>query len=520
MTNFGESKTDLSSKYRHGLESALANASFLESPDLTLLQAVAIFLLLLRRHDSPRYVWMMTGLVIRMAHYLGLQRDGTYFDSLTPFEVEMRRRLWWVVVMLDVRASEDQGTEITIPKSGFDTRLPLNIDDVDIDPDSTHMPLDRAGKTDTSFIRACATFADISIQMAANIGSSPASLENQDKFLNDLYQRYNEEVVPHVTEPDQIVHWTSVTAGRVTIGKLTLIAYLPSLFSSPSDELAEEIRIKLLISAIEVAENNHALNVNQACRRWRWVWQVYTHWYAIVFLLIETSRRPWSPVVERAWVALHSEWLFPQQSSVSKNARIWIPLRKLMHKARRHREAELHRLRTDPQAVAWLELDDQKFPTPSEPYPSEESVDKFLKRWRDLVMPAKATQVLPNEYAGNSSSTVQINQAYLGPVSEQIEPNFDNDNSDKAVSAIATNLPGGLGHGQSFEMPYNQMNAIPVDGSNSTWPEFASWLWADTGPSIDTFPSLNMDFELIDHSVDLDGDMNWYDWVESAKAME
>jgi hypothetical protein len=455
-----------------------------------------------------------------MAHYLGLQRDGTHFDSLTPFEVEMRRRLWWVVVLLDVRASEDQGTEITIQKRGFDTRLPLNIDDVDIDSDSTHMPLDRTGKTDTSFIRACATFADISIQMAANIGSSPASLENQDKFLNDLYQMYNEEVLQNVTEPDQIVHWTSVTAGRVVIGKLTLIAYLPILFSSPSDELSEEIRTKLLISAIEVAENNHALNANQACRRWRWVWQVYTHWYAIVFLLIETSRRPWSPVVERAWVALHSEWLFPQQSSVSKNSRIWIPLRKLMHKARKHRDAELRRLRTDPQAAARLELGDQKFPAPSEPYPSEESVDKFRERWQDLVMPAKATQVFPNLRAGNLSSTGQINHAYLGQGSQQIDPNFNKDNSDDAVPAMATKPRGGLGEGQSFETPYNQMNAMPVDGSNSTWPEFASWLWADTDPSIDVFPSLNMDLELVDHNVDLDGDMNWYDWVESAKVME
>lgn len=67
MTNFSSSKSDLNLKYRLGLEHALARADFLNVPNITLVQAFAIFLGLVRRHDSPRFVWMMTGLVIRMA---------------------------------------------------------------------------------------------------------------------------------------------------------------------------------------------------------------------------------------------------------------------------------------------------------------------------------------------------------------------------------------------------------------------------------------------------------------------
>ena len=93
MIKFGSSKTDLNLKYRIGLEHALAKADFLNAPDIVLVQAFAIFLLLLRRHDSPRFVWMMTGLLIRMAQYLGLQRDGAHFEHLTPFDIEMRRKL-------------------------------------------------------------------------------------------------------------------------------------------------------------------------------------------------------------------------------------------------------------------------------------------------------------------------------------------------------------------------------------------------------------------------------------------
>lgn len=66
IANFGCTKTDLNLKYRLGFEHALARSDFLNVPSLVLIQALITFLFLVRRHDSPRYVWMMTGLVIRM----------------------------------------------------------------------------------------------------------------------------------------------------------------------------------------------------------------------------------------------------------------------------------------------------------------------------------------------------------------------------------------------------------------------------------------------------------------------
>lgn len=75
---------------------------------------------------------MMTGIVIRMAQYLGLHGDGTNFSHLTSFEIEMRRRLWWTVCRLDLRASEDQGVDLAVASGSFDTKPPSNINDADI----------------------------------------------------------------------------------------------------------------------------------------------------------------------------------------------------------------------------------------------------------------------------------------------------------------------------------------------------------------------------------------------------
>lgn len=279
-------------------------------PDLVLVQAFGIFLILARRHDSPRWVWMMTGLLIRMAQALGLHRDGSHFaPHLTPFEVEMRRRVWWGVCMLDVRASEDQGTDFTIGPGSFDTRLPLNIDDADIGPDTREMPEEREGLTDMTIALVSGGMCDVTRQMMALSSSrssstrsadpdpdpDPASLiRDQTELLDEVYGRLERRYLRYADSEGgrNIAYWVMVTVARLLVAKMTLITHLPVLFSStPSPSPAapreqqnqerqqqqhfdqEQMRAKLCVAALEVAEYNHALNAERSCRHWRWVFQ-------------------------------------------------------------------------------------------------------------------------------------------------------------------------------------------------------------------------------------------------------
>ena len=546
MTNFGSSKSDLNLKYRLGLEHALAKADFLNVPDIVLVQAFAIFLCLVRRHDSPRFVWMMTGLVIRMAQYLGLQRDGTHFTHLTPFEIEMRRKVWRLVCALDVRASEDQGTDLTIPSGSFDTRIPLNLNDEDIDPETRHMPTERDGVTDMSFARIFFGMDDIVRQMMApSVSDGAAGLEDQSRLLNEIYQNFEQGYCQYTTESGNIAYWVGVTIARLVVAKMTLIVFLPVLFSSTSEHISDEVRTKLLVSAIEVAEYNHALNAEQACRQWRWLYQTYTHWHAIVYLMIEISRRPWSPIVERAWVALHSSFLIPAQAPMNKNLNIWVPLRKLMEKASKHRDAELNRLRADQQAAARLEMEDQKFPLPSssEPFSTGSSVDICRERWRQLVAisegPGDGIQTSGISDAGladpsmHTTYTSQLTARYPYPYSpaavrsnmtfeppylstsaQQVGQTLQSTNIRDLEPAITTNASSKLASGQTIGPSSNTFPTVSADMGL----DFDPRLWADADLSANVFS--NLDLDSIDANIDLDGEVNWYDWVVSVRGME
>ena len=552
MTNFGASKTDLNLKYRLGLEHALAKADFLNAPDIILVQAFAIFLCVGRRHDSPRFVYMMTGLVIRMAQYLGLQRDGSHFEHLTPFEIEMRRKVWWIVCHLDLRASEDQGTDVTIMCGSFDTKIPLNINDADINLESEQLPTERDGVTDMSFPRIFAALCDIMRQMMGpGMRNGAAGLEDQSRMLDEIYKKYEQGYFQYTTESGDIAYWVGVTIARLTMAKMKLIVFLPVLFSSPNEHFSDRTRTELLVSAIEVAEYNHALNAEQSCRQWRWIYQTYTHWHAIVYLLIEISRRPWSPIVERAWVALHSSWLIPAQTSMDKKLRIWVPLRQLMAKARKHRDTELKRLRADAQAAARLDMEDQRIPSPlsTSHFSTGSSVHSFRERWRQLVsMPeghGHGTQAsgLPGvgltdpsiriAYASQQNaksvsrdtpadltSNITFRPTDLGTSDQQVGQLPESANCRDLEPVITTKAPSEMALGQTGGTSYSPSPMLSADLSavRTVGLDSVPLLWADADPSVDMFANLDMD--LIDVNMDLDGKIDWCEWVESARGME
>jgi hypothetical protein len=549
MTNFGFTKTDLNLKYRLGLEHALAKADFLNVPDLVLVQAFTVFLALVRRYDSPRFVWMMTGLVIRMGQALGLHRDPTHFKDLTPYEIEMRRRVWWALCMLDIRTSEDQGTDLTIARGSFDTKFPLNINDADIDPTTTQMPTEREGITDMTWSHVNIEIGELSRELHSQSAKNGAlGIEEQDRLLNEIYQKLDRGYLQYTVEEGNISYWVAVTVTRLVMAKMTLFIYLPILFSSPSEHFSDTIKTKLLVAAIEVAEYNHALNAEQACRHWRWMYQTYVHWHAVVYLLIEISRRPWSPIAERGWVALHSEWLIPAQSNMDKNTRVWVPLRRLTAKAKKHRDAELDRLRRDPQAAERLEMEDQRLPVPQSPGPfpaGSNAVEMFREHWRQLLAmpegPRHNTQTPGQSAQGSTSPSAQspytahpstssvrayntgsgsntaFEPSYLSPSGFQTSQNLPSNASPEYQSAMPTNAPDDFAMGQTSGPSQHAVPAI-----STTWSMGAGslpWLpWADADPSVEMFAGV--DFDAIDVNMDLDGEVDWYNWVESAKGME
>lgn len=100
MKLFGESQSILQARYYDAARQALVNANFLRTTDLAVIQAYILFLLAVRTEYDPHTFWMLTGIAIRIAQRMGLHRDGEE-HGLKPFDVQMRRRIFWQLIPLD-----------------------------------------------------------------------------------------------------------------------------------------------------------------------------------------------------------------------------------------------------------------------------------------------------------------------------------------------------------------------------------------------------------------------------------
>jgi hypothetical protein len=371
--------------------------------------------------------------------------------------------------------------------------------------------------------------------MSQGVLDLSTSLEEKTSMLNELYRQYEQSYLGFSS--DSIAYWVSYTVARIVMSKMTLIVFLPVLFASSDEEVSESLRTKLLIAAMEVAEYNDALNSEPAAKPWKWICQTYTHWHAIVYLLLEVSRREWSPTVERAWVALHSKWLIPEKKS--RNA-VWIPLRKLMAKARKHRESEIQRLKSDSQTATKLEAQDRNTPLPtsSGQFPKDSVVELFRERWRQLVGLSEGIDFGDNAHStsnfadngladGHYTSPMGFNsdmnafqtaivpdsgfqhnnnlRAHISPFNPRLShPNHDTMNAASQFGTLHTSEPN-----------FDHFSSLPA--GMIAGPSLDPWLWADVDPAIDM--SMGMDMDQLDVNSDLDVGMNWYSWVESAKAM-
>ncbi|KAG6026649.1 hypothetical protein E4U41_001219 [Claviceps citrina] len=410
---FGANKGDLLAQYRFATEQALAKANFLDTSDLAVLRAFILFLVVVKRDGESRFCWALIGLVIRIAQGMGLHRDGSHL-RLSPFDTEMRRRLWWAILVLDLRSADELGTDMTISDTSYDTFKPTNINDSDIRPESTDVPVPREGRSDctVAIVRCeiCALARKLLTAASAMSSLCPSSekssIADTERMLIDTYQRINHKLLPHVVDETDTLCWLAAMITRIIVAKIYLVIYQPMLFPGSEFELPDEVRQRIYIAAIEVIEYNHRLNADPRCKQYTWLIKTYANWHAIAYILIETSRRPWTALVERGWDAVTGSDI--DQLELAKradHAAVFLPLRKLFAKARKHRESEIRRLRGNPDEARRLDLAERTNPAQTRFGPVsgvENRMELMREKWWSLVCPR---EVASNPFVAHRSTT-------------------------------------------------------------------------------------------------------------------
>ncbi|KAI8623554.1 hypothetical protein F5Y19DRAFT_371651 [Xylariaceae sp. FL1651] len=107
---------------------------------------IACLLYLAKRVNiiKKKRFWTTSGGLIRDAITVGLHQDPDSLSSeISPYNKEMRRRLWATMTEFDLQASFNLGAPTLLSQIHNDADAPRNIDDDTFDQDSTDLPMSR-----------------------------------------------------------------------------------------------------------------------------------------------------------------------------------------------------------------------------------------------------------------------------------------------------------------------------------------------------------------------------------------
>ncbi|KAH7395986.1 C6 transcription factor [Cadophora sp. MPI-SDFR-AT-0126] len=328
-------------KFKQGLEHFLAAANIFDSPSLKSLQAMTIYITCLRAFNTGRSGWTLTGLSLRLAQSIGLHRDGSNL-RLSPFESEMRRRVWWYLCAADSRAAEDLGITICNVNQFCDARLPLNVDDNELFPDMLDLPAVRPRWTEMTF-----TLIKMGIsQVIQHIHQSPVvsfggvpsessraqSLKDIKTRLEDKYLRYCDQNIP--------IQRVSSLLTPLILAKLEFVMQQQSSQRHGTQKTTSDANEDTLISACRLLELDLQLQTDELLRGFHWYLGSYTQYHLLTYLLWHFCVKPRGPNVERAWNVLERSFeLAEQRQLTTEPGSKWMILKMLRGKALLLREA-------------------------------------------------------------------------------------------------------------------------------------------------------------------------------------
>ena len=303
--NFNTGKDQLLARYRLGTEQALEQADILNDPDTTVLQALTIYLGVLQYTGEARFAWSLTGVLVRLAASMKLQRDGSNLTNIPPFETEMRRRLWWQICLIDSRSENLQVSAYKIGEGMFDAQMPVNTDDVDLDPCMPASPIPMESWTGmTIFIIRCEVWKlSCRLQSVTVVSSVLPDTEERLELFEQCQAKVENTYLKHL-DPNKPIHTFVATMTRLFLTKVSLILDIKQQSAratqTPRDESSQSD--KLFMSSLLIIEYTYALQNEPSWSDWRWQIQGrQPPWHALNAVLTQLCTRSWDSLCDRAW---------------------------------------------------------------------------------------------------------------------------------------------------------------------------------------------------------------------------
>ncbi|RAK80778.1 Zn(II)2Cys6 transcription factor [Aspergillus fijiensis CBS 313.89] len=337
----GATRKEKIGRYQLACQQALRRCDVFRSPDLDSLTALFLYLVSIRQDTDPRSLSSMLAVAIRIARRMCLHQEAA--NARYPaLEGEMRRRLWWSLILFDSRICEMFDYRTAPLEPTWDCRPPANIHDFDLRPEMTAMPAAHDRPTEAiftvarseiaDFIRHSPFHLDLTNPLLHRMVGTSQHPSDMAEFENTIERKYLASC--SLDNPLQyMVLWTV----RGTVAKNYLLEYYTQQ-AKAREKPTESALDKALDHALTVLDSDTKLMASPLTEGYRWFLLMYFPLPAYIHILQDLRRRS-AKQTTAIWESMSDNYEARNVGSVANESSIFVVIARLVLQAWEAREA-------------------------------------------------------------------------------------------------------------------------------------------------------------------------------------
>lgn len=245
---------------------------------------------------------------------MGLHHESSY-GKHSIFEAEMRRRLWWSLVLFDTRICGLAGTKTSTLNPTWDCRTPLNLNDFELQPEMKERPASQRRSSEAIFAVVCSVLGDFVRHSAFHLDFVNPALKpmakhvetgENDSGLATLEKEVEERYLAFCSRENPL-HFMTIWTARGFIARNRLLKHYAD-FADSSAPLTAAQRNAALFHAINMLECDTRVVSSPFARGYTWYLHFHFPFLAYMHSAQEICMRPLGEHTDDIWTAMSDNY--------------------------------------------------------------------------------------------------------------------------------------------------------------------------------------------------------------------
>lgn len=232
----------------------------------------------------------------------------TAHSKCTVFEAEMRRRLWWSLVLFDARVSELICNMKSVLTPTWDCKIPRNVNDSDLRVKMKELPMEQGKISDSIFavvrsalgdyVRHTAFFLKFTqpaLLPIARLLPANGSVEALERQIEDRYISF--------CNPDDPIHFLTVWTARGILARYRLFENYTQRHRSAKGQV-DALKTDAMLQACHMLDCDTKLFSCPLAKPFRWSLRNQFPFPAYLHIVQDLRSQPLAQHAVRAWSAM------------------------------------------------------------------------------------------------------------------------------------------------------------------------------------------------------------------------